>query len=217
PPAVKGFHFPLDEGTRKSKPLPEGKPPDAKDPTRNIQPAGIGSPSTHPDNDTSKSKPLPDGTTTDPKDLTRLKPLIDGDSSTPLITTLSRTDAEYQVDTTQSTRFEVSVPNQNKGKTSSEVEPDTETLLFTTFADIQALLEDSEEELKDASDDDIFEAGEEIYEDIQQSIRLPHNQRMILNLQCPRSLLMHQTLSPLHVLKYSSPLTITCQSLKDNW
>ncbi|GJX88276.1 retrovirus-related pol polyprotein from transposon TNT 1-94 [Tanacetum coccineum] len=186
PPAVKGFHFPLDEGTRKSKPLPEGKPPDAKDPKRNIQPAGIGSPSTHPDDDTSKSKPLPDGTNIDPKDLKRLKPLTDRDSSTPLITTLLGTDAEYHVDTTQSTRFEVSVPNQNKGKTSSKVESDTETLLFTTFADIQALLEDSEEELKDASDDDVFEAREEIYEDIQQSINLPHHQRMILNLQCPR-------------------------------
>ncbi|GJR78264.1 hypothetical protein Tco_0149049 [Tanacetum coccineum] len=49
-----------------------------------------------------------------------------------------------------------------------EVEPDTETLLLTIVADNQALLEDFEEELKDASDDDVFEAGEEMDEDIQE-------------------------------------------------
>ncbi|GKC82337.1 hypothetical protein Tco_1138054 [Tanacetum coccineum] len=39
------------------------------------------------------------------------------------------TDAEYQVDKTQSTRFEVSIPEQNKSKTSYEVELDSEPLV----------------------------------------------------------------------------------------
>ncbi|GJY21730.1 hypothetical protein Tco_0394296 [Tanacetum coccineum] len=95
-PAVKGFHSPLDEGTRTSKPLLEGKMNDLKDSKGNKQLADMGLLATHPD---------------------------DG-------------------------------PDHNKGKNSSEVEPNTETLLLTTVADIQALLEDFEDELKDASDDD---------------------------------------------------------------
>ncbi|GJS15037.1 putative reverse transcriptase domain-containing protein [Tanacetum coccineum] len=39
------------------------------------------------------------------------------------------TDAEYQVDKTQSTRFEVSIPEQNKSKISFEIELDTKPLL----------------------------------------------------------------------------------------
>ncbi|GJS32044.1 hypothetical protein Tco_0530426 [Tanacetum coccineum] len=38
-PAVKGFHSPLDEGTHKSNPLPEGKLTDPQDIERNKQPA----------------------------------------------------------------------------------------------------------------------------------------------------------------------------------
>ncbi|GJZ21456.1 hypothetical protein Tco_0558495 [Tanacetum coccineum] len=52
---------------------------------------------THPDKGISTTKPLPEGTNTEPKDLERLKPLVDRDSSTPPITTLSGTDVEYQV------------------------------------------------------------------------------------------------------------------------
>nr|GFC20358.1 hypothetical protein [Tanacetum cinerariifolium] len=64
--------------------------------------------------------------------------------------------------------LKVSVRDQNKGKTSYEVDLDTKTLLCTIVVNIQALLEDFKEELKDASDDDVFEAGEEIDEDIQE-------------------------------------------------
>ncbi|GJY05239.1 hypothetical protein Tco_0371179 [Tanacetum coccineum] len=63
----------------------------------------------------------------------------------------------FQVDQTQSSRFEVSVPDQNKGKTSSEVEPDTQTMSLTTTADVHALLL-SDDELIEESDDDVFEA-----------------------------------------------------------
>ncbi|GJW48791.1 hypothetical protein Tco_0080437 [Tanacetum coccineum] len=50
-----------------------------------------------------------------------------------------------------------------------KVDPDTEPLLLTTFGEIQALLEDYEEELKDESDEEMFEAGEEMDEEIQQT------------------------------------------------
>nr|GEU31724.1 retrovirus-related Pol polyprotein from transposon TNT 1-94 [Tanacetum cinerariifolium] len=191
PPIEKVLYSSLDEGTRKSKPFPEGKSNNTKDSKGNIQPTGIGLPSIPLDEGTSKSKPLHRGRRTDPKDLKgknnlliwdclplslmkvlakprlyqrgenikdkdseRFKPLVDMESSTLPITALSRTDAEYQMDQTQSTRFEVSVPDQNKGKSSSKMELDTQTLLLTTIADIQALLVDSEDELQVDSDSD---------------------------------------------------------------
>ncbi|GKG43885.1 hypothetical protein Tco_0482978, partial [Tanacetum coccineum] len=77
------------------------------------------------------------------------------------------TDAKYQVDHTQSTRFKVSVPNQYQVKTSSKVEPD-KTLLLTTIAEIQPLLIDSEDDLKEDSEEDVFEAGKEMDEEIQE-------------------------------------------------
>ncbi|GJZ91982.1 hypothetical protein Tco_0996507 [Tanacetum coccineum] len=111
----------------------------------------------------SKTKPLPEGANIEDKDSKRFKPLADMESYTPPVTDLSRTDAKYQF-----TQSEVSILDQHQSKTSSEVKLDTETLLLTTITDIQALLVDSEEELKDDSDDDVFEAGEEIDEDIQE-------------------------------------------------
>ncbi|GJT82033.1 hypothetical protein Tco_1056375 [Tanacetum coccineum] len=62
---------------------------------------------------------------------------------------------KYQVDQTQSTRFKVSGPYHNKGNTSSKVEPNTESLILATFCEIQALLKDFEEELKDERSMDI--------------------------------------------------------------
>nr|GEV36469.1 retrovirus-related Pol polyprotein from transposon TNT 1-94 [Tanacetum cinerariifolium] len=101
---VKEPHSLLDEGTRKSKPLPEGKPIDAMDLERNIQLVGMGLPSTQLDEGTSKSKPLregisktkplPEGENIKDKDLERYKPLTDMESSTHLVTTLSRIDAK---------------------------------------------------------------------------------------------------------------------------
>ncbi|GKB08287.1 hypothetical protein Tco_0836571 [Tanacetum coccineum] len=146
-PTVKGSHSPISEGTIKSQPLPKSKKSDPQDSEGNKHPADMGLLATHPDE--------------------RLKPLVDRDSSTPPVTALLGIDAKYQVDQTQSTRFKVLVPDQNKGKTSSEVESDTKTLLLTTVADIQALLVDSDEELKD-DNDDVFKAGEEMDEDIQE-------------------------------------------------
>nr|GEY20451.1 uncharacterized mitochondrial protein AtMg00810-like [Tanacetum cinerariifolium] len=76
------------------------------------------------------------------------------------------TYAKYQVDPTHSTRFEVSVPDQHQGKTSSKVEPDTEIFLLTTIADIQAL--PKEGDLIKESGDDIFKTEEEMNKDIQE-------------------------------------------------
>ncbi|GJU78554.1 hypothetical protein Tco_1275624 [Tanacetum coccineum] len=122
-PIVKGSYSPLGEGTHKSKPLPESKPTNLKDSKGNKLPADMGFPATHPYDGTSKTQPLLEGINTDPKDSKRLKPLADRISSTPLVTALSGTYAEYQVDKTQSTRFEVSlftslrdVPESSKSK-----------------------------------------------------------------------------------------------------
>ncbi|GJT42209.1 hypothetical protein Tco_0950924 [Tanacetum coccineum] len=84
-----------------------------------------------------------------------------------MITDLLGADTKYQVDQTQSTRFEVSDLDQNKCKTSFEVEPDTEPLILTTFGNIQALL-DSEDELNDESNEEMYEAKEEMDYEIQQ-------------------------------------------------
>ncbi|GKB71268.1 hypothetical protein Tco_0932680 [Tanacetum coccineum] len=99
-PAVMGSHSPLAEGIRKSKPFPEGKPTEAKDSEGNKQPANKGLPAIVPDEGISKTKPLPERTKTDPKDSERIKPLTDMGSSTPPVTALLGTDAEYHVDQT---------------------------------------------------------------------------------------------------------------------
>ncbi|GJX56296.1 hypothetical protein Tco_0286193 [Tanacetum coccineum] len=54
----------------------------------------------------------------------------------------------------------------NKGKTSSEVDLDTEPLILQIFCKIQALLEDYEEDLKDVSDKQMYEVGEEVDDEI---------------------------------------------------
>ncbi|GKB06764.1 hypothetical protein Tco_0834997 [Tanacetum coccineum] len=63
------------------------------------------------------------------------------------------TSAKYQVDETQSTRLRYRSLTKIKGKTSSEVEPDTEPLKTQTYADIQAFLL-SNDELDKESDEE---------------------------------------------------------------
>ncbi|GJV94042.1 hypothetical protein Tco_1541855 [Tanacetum coccineum] len=91
----------------------------------------MGSPSTHPDDSSRKTQPLLEGTNINPKDSGRNTQLVDRGQPKALVT------------------------NQ------SEVESDTDTLILTTVADIQALLGDSRDELKDDSDEEMLEAGEE--------------------------------------------------------
>ncbi|GJU50444.1 hypothetical protein Tco_1219999, partial [Tanacetum coccineum] len=62
-----------------------------------------------------------------------------------------------KVDQTQSTRLRYWSLTKNKGKTSSKEEPNTQTLLLTTVADVRALLL-SDDELVEESNDDVFEA-----------------------------------------------------------
>ncbi|GJU69360.1 hypothetical protein Tco_1255619 [Tanacetum coccineum] len=109
------------------------------------------------------------GTTIDPKFSRRNIQLTDIDHTSNLVTVLSGVSTKYQMDQTQSTRFEVSDPDQNKGNTSFEVEPDSEPLILTTFGDIQALL-DSEDELKDESNEEMYEAKKEMDYEIQQPV-----------------------------------------------
>ncbi|GKE81395.1 hypothetical protein Tco_1551395, partial [Tanacetum coccineum] len=102
-------------GTRKSKPLPEGKPTDPKDLKGNKYPADIGLPTTVPNESIGKTKPLPEGKNED-KDSERLKTLID---------------------------MELSIPY-------------------------------SDDELQADSEDDVFEAGKEMDEDIQEANTKEH-------------------------------------------
>ncbi|GKA28281.1 hypothetical protein Tco_0714449 [Tanacetum coccineum] len=162
-PAVKRSHSPLDEGTRKSQPLLEGTTTDLKDSRENIQSADKGLPSMVPDEGTGKTKPLSEGPHRD-KDLEGFKPSADMKPSITLAVDLSRTDAKYQADQTQSARLRYRSLTKNKGKTSSEVKPNTQTLLLTIAADVQALLFSDDDLAK--SEDDVFEAGDEIDEDI---------------------------------------------------
>ncbi|GJV26294.1 hypothetical protein Tco_1378989 [Tanacetum coccineum] len=65
------------------------------------------------------------------------------------------------VEKTQSSRFKESVTNRNKGKTFDEVELDTNPQMISKFGQFQALLEDYEEELKEFSDDEILDVGDD--------------------------------------------------------
>ncbi|GJT36371.1 hypothetical protein Tco_0926790 [Tanacetum coccineum] len=96
----------------------------------------------------------------------RLEPPTDMKAQTNLVADPSGTSAKYQVDETHSTRLRYRSLTENKGKTSSEVEPDIEPLQLQTFVDVQAFLL-SDDEMVQESDDDVFEAGEDMDEDTQ--------------------------------------------------
>ncbi|GJR35554.1 zinc finger, CCHC-type containing protein [Tanacetum coccineum] len=173
-PAVMGPpNSPPKEGIRKSKLLPEGTNTGLKDAEGNTQPADKGLPSTPKDvthqsqslfRGIHKSKLLPEGTLTDPHD-PRRKIQIIGMRLPSLVTDHSITGTKYQVDQTQSTRFEVSYPDQNKDKTSLEVEPDVIPPI-QSLRDFKFLIEDSEDDLKDLSDGEFFEVGYKMETDL---------------------------------------------------
>nr|GEY68455.1 hypothetical protein [Tanacetum cinerariifolium]GEZ01711.1 hypothetical protein [Tanacetum cinerariifolium] len=96
---------PLDEGTCKSQPLLEGKTSDPKNSRGKDQSADKGLHSTVSNEGIGKTTPLSEGLRAD-KYLERLKPLVDTESQTPPVISLSGANAGYQVDQTQSTRFE---------------------------------------------------------------------------------------------------------------
>ncbi|GJY60714.1 hypothetical protein Tco_0461371 [Tanacetum coccineum] len=84
-----------------------------------------------------------------------------------LVADPSGTSAKYQVDETQSTRLRYQSLTKNKGKTSSEVDPDTEPLKLQTYADIQAFLLSDDELDKDSDEEEVLSAGDDIDEDHQ--------------------------------------------------
>nr|GEW41640.1 hypothetical protein [Tanacetum cinerariifolium] len=143
-PAVKGLASTTNEDIRKSPPLSEAKTTDPQDTAGNKQPVVKGFPATHPDEVTRKTKSLLKRTNIDPIDSGRRIQLTNEVQPSTLVTDQLGDGIQDQVDKTQSTRFEMSDLNK-KGKTSSEVDPDTEPMLLQTFCDLQALL-DSEDE-----------------------------------------------------------------------
>ncbi|GJY42322.1 hypothetical protein Tco_0429592 [Tanacetum coccineum] len=70
------------------------------------------------------------------------------------------TDAKYQANQTQLARLRYRSLTKNKGKTSSEVEPDIEALQLKTFADVQALL---------LSDDEMVQENKLEYSPVQET------------------------------------------------
>ncbi|GJS71731.1 hypothetical protein Tco_0704572 [Tanacetum coccineum] len=99
----------------------------------NIQPADKGLPATNPDEGIRQSKLLPDRILTDPKD-PKINTQLAGRGFASIDTDKSMANIKYQVD-----------------KTSP-----------LNLRHFQLLLEDSDDELKELSDDDVFEAEEEM-------------------------------------------------------
>ncbi|GJU84621.1 hypothetical protein Tco_1292167 [Tanacetum coccineum] len=154
----------LDEGTRKSQPLPEGIATHPKDSGGNIQPFDMDLTSTTSDEGTAKTTSRREGSLGD-KDLGGNIPPADMEPIHPTVADLSRTGAKYQVDETQSTRLRYQSLTKNKGKTSSEVDPDTEPLQLQTFADVQAFLLSEDELDKESDEEELLDAGEDMDED----------------------------------------------------
>ncbi|GKE05083.1 hypothetical protein Tco_1397101 [Tanacetum coccineum] len=138
----------LDKGIGKLQPLPESKTTDPKDSEGNIQPAGKGLPSMASDKGTVKTKSLPEGPRRD-KDSEGLKSSTDMEPPTNPVANSSGTGAKYQVDETQSTILRCRSLTENKGNTSSEVEPDSETLKLKTFVVVPDLLLSDDEMVKE--------------------------------------------------------------------
>ncbi|GJR95604.1 hypothetical protein Tco_0267778 [Tanacetum coccineum] len=164
----------LDEGTRKSQPLPESTTINPKDSVGNKQPINTGLTSTASDEGTAKTMPRPERSLGD-KDSWGNKPPADMEPINPTVADPSGTGAKYQVDQTQSTRLRYQSLTENKGKPSHEGELDTQPLVLSTYADVRAFLLSDDEAQE--SEEDILGAGEEMDEDPQTaSIAETHHQ-----------------------------------------
>ncbi|GJY85369.1 hypothetical protein Tco_0499395 [Tanacetum coccineum] len=140
-----------------------GTTTDPKDSKGNVQTADKGLSSTVSDEGTVKTTPLLEGTHGD-KYLEGFKPPADMEPLTTHVVDPSGTDAKYQADQTQSARLRYRSLTKNEGKTSSEVEPDSETLQLKTFVDVQALLLSDDEMVQESDEDDT------LYDDLRASI-----------------------------------------------
>ncbi|GKD67324.1 hypothetical protein Tco_1309432 [Tanacetum coccineum] len=114
--------------------------------------------STTPDKDTAKTTPRPEGSLRDKDSRGNIPPADMEPIHTPVADPLG-TGAKYQVDKTQSTRLRYRFLTKNEGKTSSEVEPDTEHLQLQTFTDIQAYLLFEDELDKESDEEEVLVVG----------------------------------------------------------
>ncbi|GJW24002.1 retrovirus-related pol polyprotein from transposon TNT 1-94 [Tanacetum coccineum] len=156
------------EGSEKSHLVSLSNVPNPRDPERNIQLAGgnvqptdKGLPSMISDKGTAKTTLLPKGPHVD-KDSEGLKPPADMEPLTNHVVDPSRIDAKYKADQTQSDRLRYRSLTKKEGKTSSEVEPDSETLQIKIFVDVQALLLSNDEIVHESDDEEVFAVGEEM-------------------------------------------------------
>ncbi|GKE29007.1 hypothetical protein Tco_1444391, partial [Tanacetum coccineum] len=172
--AITGLPSTLDEGTRQSKPLPEGTATHLKDSGGNKQPLDRDITSTTSNKGTAKTTPHLEGSLGD-KDSGGNIPPADMELIHTPIADPSGTGAKYQVDETQSTRLRYRSLIKNKGKTSSEVEPDTKPLKLQTYADIQALLLSDDELDKESGEEEVLATGDDMDEDPQddKEVRTP--------------------------------------------
>nr|GEV34703.1 retrovirus-related Pol polyprotein from transposon TNT 1-94 [Tanacetum cinerariifolium] len=125
--ASTGLPTTLNEGTRKSKPLPESIATHLKDSGRNKQPLNMDITSSTLNKGTAKTTPRPEGSLGD-KDLGRNIPPADMEPIHTPVVDLSGTGVKYQVDETQSIRLRYWPLTKNKGKTSSEDELEKESV-----------------------------------------------------------------------------------------
>ncbi|GKC37303.1 hypothetical protein Tco_1049687 [Tanacetum coccineum] len=164
--ASTGLPSALDEGTRKSKPLPKGTATHPQDSKGNKQPLDRDITSTTPDEGTAKTTPRPEGLLGDKDSRGNIPPAnmepIHNHVADPL-----GTGAKYQVDETYSTRLRYRSLTKNEGKTSSKVEPDTEPLQLQTYNDIQAFLLSDDELDKESAEEEVLAAGDDMDKDPQ--------------------------------------------------
>ncbi|GKB93429.1 hypothetical protein Tco_0979566, partial [Tanacetum coccineum] len=156
----------LDEGTHKSKPLPEGTATHPQDSRGNKQPLDRDTTSTTPNDGTTKTTPPPKGSLRDKGSGGNILP-ADMEPIHTLVADPSGTGAKYQVDETQSIRLRYRSLTKNKCKTSSEVEPNTEPLKLQNYADIQAFLLSDDELYNESDEEEVLAAGDDINEDPQ--------------------------------------------------
>ncbi|GKA62505.1 hypothetical protein Tco_0762024 [Tanacetum coccineum] len=142
------------KGYEQSHSVSLGTVPSPQDLKRDIQLASTGLPYTL-DESTRKSKPLHESTATHPKDSGGNKQPLDRDitSTTPDEGTLKPCRIL-------------------KGKTSSEVDPDTKPLQIQTFVDIQAFLLSEDELEKENDEEEVLAAGDDMDEDPQDDLEV---------------------------------------------
>ncbi|GJZ52343.1 hypothetical protein Tco_0606858 [Tanacetum coccineum] len=164
--ASTGLPSTLEEGTRQSKPLLEGTATHPKDLGGSKQPLNKDITSTNSNEGMAKTTPRPEGSLRD-KDSEGNIPPADMEPIYTPVADPSGTGAKYQMDETQSTRLRYRSLTKNEGKTSSEVELDTEPLKLQTYVDILAFLLSDDELDKESDEEEALDAGDDMDEDPQ--------------------------------------------------